>query len=154
MKAHSRYLKSILIILLLFCGLNSFGQSADEQQLNNLSGRIFNWEVGGKMDSLENILHAKFTVMSSAGVHQTKAQYMARLSGGAFVHNAIDIKESTATIAGNTGIVMGKGKFTVTNNGVQATLSLAYTEVFTRPDDKKPWKLLAIHANPLPEATH
>jgi hypothetical protein len=147
-------MKNTLITFLLLSSLRCIAQTADEQQLLTLSSQVFKWEVAGKMDSLANTLHEKFTVMGSNGARQTRTQYIARLSGGNFVHNAIDVKENVATIAGNTGIVMGKGQFTVTSNGKQTILSLGYTEVFTRSDETQPWKLLAIHANPLPEATH
>ncbi|WP_295718489.1 nuclear transport factor 2 family protein [Mucilaginibacter sp.] len=143
-------MKPILITLFLFCCLKSFGQTRDERQLLALSKQIFSWEVDLKTDSLDNIFHEKFTVMSSSGRRLTRAQYMARLTGGTFSHNKIDIQENAATVTNNTGLVMGKGKFTVTNNGHLSVLLLAFTEVFTRSNGEQPWKLLAIHANPLP----
>ena len=145
-------MKLILIsaMLLLLCPLGSFAQTPAKQQLLDLSARIFHWEVSGQIDSIENVFHQEFLVVGSGGEAQTKSQYIARLRNGTFVHNAIDINESEAVIAGNTASVIGKGVFTVTSGGKQVILHLSYIEVFTRSGDHDPWKVLAMHASAIP----
>lgn len=144
-------MRVFLIVFLFFCCLSCFGQTKAEQRLISLSSQIFKWEVSRQMDSLNIAFHEKLTVMGSNGNIQSRLQYIQRLTGNDFVHNAIDVNQSKAYVAGNTGVVMGSGKFTVTIKGQRVMLSLEYSEVFTRLADDQPWLLLAIHANPLPQ---
>ncbi|MDN3656603.1 hypothetical protein QWZ08_13240 [Ferruginibacter paludis] len=65
------------------------------------------------------------------------------------MHNSIDLEENTATVVNNTAIVEEKGKFTVTVSGNNKLLHLSYGEVFTTPNSKQPWKILAMHASVL-----
>ncbi|MFS2188437.1 nuclear transport factor 2 family protein [Mucilaginibacter sp. Mucisp84] len=145
-------MKAISIALLLPTGTTAFAQSKRETALKALSSQIFQWEVGSHFDSLENVLHKRLVVLSSAGVIQSKAAYLARLKGGNFVHNSINVEESDVVIEQNTGTVTGKGLFDVTVDGKQTVLHLAYLEVFTRSTTKSAWKLLALHASVIPES--
>jgi hypothetical protein len=145
-------MKPLFVIVLAIATLNSYAQTPQEQKLLSLSDRIFKWEVAGKIDSLEQVFHPKFQVVGSSGEAQTKTAYIARLRSGNFVHNAIHVEETDATISTNTGTVFGKGTFTVTSNGKQVILRLSYIEVFTRTAEKHPWKVLTMHASILPES--
>ncbi|SDG43786.1 nuclear transport factor 2 family protein [Mucilaginibacter sp. P25] len=144
-------MKPLILILLIIVSLDCSAQTAQEKNLLSLSDRIFEWEVAGKIDSLEQIFHKKFQVVGSSGEAQSKAAYIARLQSGNFVHNAIIVDESVVAITDNTGAVFGKGTFTVTSNGHKVVLKLSYIEVFTRTGKSHPWKLLAMHASSLPE---
>jgi hypothetical protein len=142
--------KILIIILLTFClQANVMAQSRAEAEILNLSTAIFKWEVENKIDSLENVFDEKFVVVSGDGSSQNKKQYLTVLRSGNFLHNSIDVTESTATVVNNTATVVGKGKFTVTISGNKITLVLSYIEVFTRLSNKKPWKVLAMHATVL-----
>jgi hypothetical protein len=144
-------MKITLTAFIILLALKGFAQSPAEADVLNLSNKIFAWEVGGKIDSLENVFDEKFVVVNGAGEIQTRKQYIANLTGGNFIHDSIEIAENTAAVVNNTATVVGKGKFTVTNNGNKVTLRLAYLEVFTRPGPTAPWKILAIHASRLPD---
>ena len=124
-----------------------FAQSKAVPDIINLSKQVFVWEVDHKIDSLKKLLDEKFVVVSSNGESQSKIQYLARLRSGNFAHNRIEVKENTVTVVDNTAVLVGKGKFDVTVSGTSNSLHLSYTEVFTRPNTKKPWKLLAMHAS-------
>ncbi len=147
-------MKLILITALLFSSLTSFSQVNEDQKVLALSNQIFKWEVEGKIDSLDKVFNDKFVVVSSTGDQQTKAQYIARLKSGNFVHNQIEVQENSASIADNTATVVGKGTFIVTAAGKKLTIRLSYIEVFTRPAADKPWTVLAMHASALPGADH
>jgi hypothetical protein len=124
-------------------------QSPEETNVLRLSAEIFRWEVDNKIDSLDNTFHEKFVVVSSKGLRQPKKQYIATLKSGNFAHNSIVVSESNAVVAGNTAVVTGKGMFTVTVNGQKNELQLAYMEVFSRPNSRSGWKVLALQANHL-----
>jgi hypothetical protein len=139
--------KTILLLTLLFTGLQSFSQTSPEKEILLLSNAIFKWEVENKIDSLEKVFHEKFVVVGSDGNSQLKNAYINRLKSRAFVHDNIIVEENTAIVSDNTAIVTGKGTFSVTVSGNKVKLHLSYMEVFTRTDSKNPWKVIAMKAN-------
>ncbi len=139
--------KTILLLTLLFTGLQSFSQTSSEKEILQLSNDIFKWEVGNKIDSLEKVFHEKFVVVSSDGNSQLKSAYINSLKSGAFVHDNINIEENSAIVSDNTAIVTGKGKFSVTVSGKKIELHLSYMEVFTRTDSENSWQVIAMKAN-------
>jgi ethanolamine utilization protein EutA (predicted chaperonin) len=143
-------MKNILTIAFFLLASHVFAQSKTEAEILKLSNQIFKWEVENKIDSLENLFDDKFIVVSSNGEFKTKKQYINTLSSGDFIHNRIDVEENTATVINNTATVVGKGSFTVTISGKVITLHLSYMEVFTRPNPKKSWTIMAMHASVLP----
>ncbi|MFV5697399.1 nuclear transport factor 2 family protein [Flavobacterium sp. ZT3R17] len=143
-------MKNILTIAFFLLASHVFAQSQTETEILKLSNQIFKWEVENKIDSLENLFDDKFIVVSSNGEFKTKKQYINTLKSGDFIHNRIDVEENTATVINNTATVVGKGSFTVTISGKVVVLHLSYMEVFTRPNPKKLWKIMAMHASVLP----
>lgn len=142
-------MKQSLLIVCLLMGFQSFSQTSAEKDILKLSEKIFTWEVTNQIDSLEKVFDEKFVVVGGDGSSQYKKQYITVLRSGNFVHNSIDVSESLATVVNNTATVVGKGKFTVKVSGNKITLPLSYIEVFTRPNPKKPWTVLAMHATVL-----
>ena len=142
-------MKYIIVTVLVLSCLSSFGQTQDEKNILALSNRIFQWEVGGKTDSLERVFDEKFLVTSATGESKSKMQYIAQLRSGNFAHNAINVEENTATVSNNTATVVGKGTFVVTLNRKKITMRLSYIEVFSRSGVNQPWKVLAMHAGSL-----
>jgi hypothetical protein len=130
-------------------GLSGFGQSVSETVLLKLSSKIFEWEVTGKIDSLDNVFYPTFIVVSSDCSFSQKEVYFKRLKSGNFIHNSIDIEDNSALIAGNTATVVGKGNFNITVSGTKLALHLSFMEVFTREAADKPWKVLAMKASKL-----
>ena len=142
-------MKKYLLLILLVASLHSFSQSTSENEIIKLSDKIFSWEVNNKIDSLATIFHDQFIVVGSNGNSQGKIEYINRLKSGAFIHDSINIEERTATVLENTAIITGKGKFAVNASGNKVTLHLSYMEVFTRPNKKAAWQVLAMKANAL-----
>lgn len=140
-------MKPFLLFIALLISFQSFSQTSSEKEILKFSKKIFKWEVANKIDSLANVFHEKFVVLSSDGGSQFKNEYLNRLKNGDFIHDSIEVEEDTATVSGNTAIVTGKGKFAVTISGKKVALRLSYMEVFTRSNPKKPWKVLAMKAN-------
>lgn len=142
-------MKVLAIVMILFSCSKSFGQSNTENEVLNLSAKIFNWEVQNKIDSLQKVFHKKFIVVSSDGSSSKKDDYLKRLQSGGFIHNNITVEENSAAVSGNTATVVGKGKFDVTISGKQVSLRLSYLEVFTRETAQKEWQVLAMKASVL-----
>jgi hypothetical protein len=131
--------------------LNGFSQSAAEKQVLKLSADIFTWETENKINLLDSIFADRFFVVNAAGEIQSKDQYLARLKGGNFKHDRIDVEQNTATVVDNTATVAGKGTFAITVSGKQLTLKLSYIEIFTRSGEGENWKILAMKASTLPD---
>ncbi|WP_413511683.1 nuclear transport factor 2 family protein [Myroides odoratus] len=127
--------------ILFFTDFQSFPQSAPEKELRQLSDAIFKWEVDNKIDSVQTAFHEKFLVIGSDGNVQLKNQYISKLKSGAFVHNRIGIEENNAVISGNSTVV------SVTISGNKVQFHLSHIEVFTRENNKKEWKVLAMKAS-------
>ena len=143
---------SILFIGIQLLTLPSIAaQSKEETEILNLSDQIFKWEMNENIDALENVFHNRFTVVGSNGNSQSKEEYLSLLRSGNFVHNSIDTEENRATIADNTATVIGKGTFVVTVSGEKKKIHLSFIEVFTRPNQENPWKVLAMHASKIEE---
>jgi hypothetical protein len=142
-------LKKIILFVLFVSTIEAKAQSSDESQVLQLSKQIFKWEVENKIDSLASLFDTKFFVVSSSGETQTRGQYLTRLRSGSFMHNAIEVQESLATVIDNNATISGKGKFTVTVSGNKMTIHLSYLEVFTRTNKNTPWKIMAMHASNL-----
>jgi hypothetical protein len=132
---------------MLFFFSQVFSQSTSETAVLDISKKIFQFEVSGKIDSLSEIFDDNLTILSSSGLSKTKIEYLADLKAGKPVHNSIDIKEASVKITGHTAVLTGKGIFVVSVNQVQATFTLSYMEVFT--EDHNSWKLLGLHASRL-----
>ena len=140
-------MKVLSFIAALLFALHSSAQLPEETQVLTLSGNIFHWEVENKINMLDSVFADEFVVVNAAGESQKKAEYLARLRSGSFVHDSIAVEENTAIVTGNTATVFGKGKFVVTSAGNKITLHLSYMEVFAKATAKAPWKILAMHAS-------
>lgn len=140
-------MKIYLSVVMLLLSINSFSQSATENEVLKISSQFFRWEVENKIDSVASILAEQFVAASSDGSTIKKKDYIERLSAGNFTHNAITVSEQSAVISGNTAIVIGAGKFDMTVSGRQRISQLSYIEVFIRERNGKPWKMLALKAS-------
>ena len=140
-------MKIILTALLLLITGAVSAQSKQEAQILELSKSIFRWDTTNQVDSLANIFHQKFMVVSGTGEIQKRDQYLTILRSGNFVHNNIDVEENIATVENTTATVVGKGKFTVTISGNKITLSLSSIQIFIKLEQME---IIALHFSVLP----
>lgn len=140
-------MKLIFVLTALLFASSVSSQTPSKTAILNLSKKIFQFEVEGKLDSLADLFDEDLVIVSSSGAKKSKQEYLADLKAGKPVHNSIEVKEESATLFGQTAIVVGKGIFVVTINRVQATFNLSYMEVFAQENNS--WKLMALHAGRL-----
>ena len=138
-------MKGILVFTALLFAASVFSQTHSEKVILDLSKKIFQLEVEGKIDSLTDLFNDRLVIVSSSGAKKSKQEYLTDLKMGKPVHNSIEVKEAIASLFGNTAIVIGKGVFVVSINATQASFDLSYMEVFIK--DEKSWKLVALHAS-------
>ena len=141
-------MKAKFTILLILVSIFSFGQTFSENEVTNLSKKLFTWEIQNNIDSIDNLLHSQLVVVNSKGETQSKFQYLATFKSGSMTHNSIEIEESKTTLLNNTAIVAGKGFFNITASGNIMIRHLSYLETFVKTTDG--WKLIALKASVLP----
>lgn len=126
---------------------NKSGQDTREMtqaSVLSLHNKKFKWMIGGKMDSLENILHPDLLYIHSNGWTETKADLLSNLKNGKLQYHNVHIKESQVRVSGNTAIVTGKGVFSVSLEGKQSEFPLYYTEVYVLDNGTN--RLISRHA--------
>ena len=134
--------------MIVFASVSLHAQTKEEKDVLSVSKQIFRLEVQNKIDSLENLMHEKLTVVNSKGETLNKDQYIATFRSGSFVHNSIDIEENTVSLVDKIATVAGKGNFNITAAGNNVIRHLSYIEVFTKTNTG--WKLFALKASILP----
>lgn len=143
------WLRKILTVGIILFSNQLFGQTMVESQVLKVSADMFRWEVKEKFDSLATLFDDQLVVIGSTGTKRSKTEYLDNLKNGRPIHNSIDVQKSSATIHGETAIVVGNGLFVTTTGGTQTTNHLSYMEVFVYKN--KCWKLVALYATRLPE---
>ena len=141
-------MKKLLLIVIVFASVSLHAQTKEEKDVLSVSKQIFRLEVQNKIDSLENLMHEKLTVVNSKGETLNKDQYIATFRSGSFVHNSIDLEENTVSLMDKIATVAGKVNFNITAGGNNVIRHLSYIEVFTKTNTG--WKLFALKASILP----
>lgn len=141
-------MKYIILLILLITNNKIFGQTNTENEIVQLSNKIFRLEVANQVDSLSIFLHEKLIVINSKGEIQNKDQYITTFKSGNFIHNSIEIEENTVQTEKNTATLAGKGKFNITASGNNIIRHLSFIETFIKT--KSGWKLFSLKASVLP----
>src|ERR1700733_15064840 len=111
-------MKLIFVFTALLFASSVSSQTPSKTAILNLSKKIFQFEVEGKLDSLADLFDDDLVIVNSGGTKKSKQEYLVDLKSGKPVHNSIEVKEETANLFANTAVVVGKGVFTVTINSV------------------------------------
>jgi hypothetical protein len=137
-------MKTFAFLLIAFAQLSAFAQSAEEKQLLALHERKFHWLTQKQYDSLTLLLDDRVLYIHSNGWTENKAEILADLQSGKLNYESVQVKEATARLYQDAGVVTGKGVFKVLMEGKSLEISLLYTEVYVR--HKKQWRLVSRHA--------
>ena len=143
-------MKQILLILVLVSGHCVFGQSAENQKVNQLHLKKFNWLINKNYDSLNWLMDAGVKYIHSNGWIQNKQEVIEDLKSGKLNYTSVNVSESSVALYNNqTAVVTGKGSFKgLMPDKSEFNISLLYTEVYVK--QKKQWKLVSRHALKLP----
>ncbi|MFZ5971980.1 MAG: nuclear transport factor 2 family protein [Bacteroidota bacterium] len=137
-------MKTLILVLVALVNLGAFAQSAEEKQLLALHERKFQWLAQKQYDSLTLLLDDRVLYIHSNGWTENKAEILADLQSGKLNYESVQVKEATARLYQDAGVVTGKGVFKVLMEGKSLEISLLYTEVYVR--HKKQWRLVNRHA--------
>ena len=137
-------MKTLALVLVVLVNLGAYAQSAEEKKLLALHERKFAWLVNRQYDSLTQLLDDRVQYIHSNGWTENKTEILADLQSGKLNYQRVEVKEATARLYKDAGVVTGKGVFSVLMDGKPLEISLLYTEVYVRT--KKQWRLVSRHA--------
>ncbi len=137
-------MKNLIFLFLLLVNFSALAQSREEKQLLALHEQKFRWLSQKQYDSLKVLLDDRVQYIHSNGWVETKAEVLADLQSGKLTYESVQVKEATARLYKDAGVVTGKGVFKVLMEGKPVEISLLYTEVYVR--HKKQWRLVSRHA--------
>ena len=138
-------MKAILMMaLVVLLATTSFAQSNTETEMKAISAKRVQWLLEGKAYSLLTIYDENSMTVHSNGLIKSSAEHINDVRNGIPTYKSIEIGETTVKDFGNTAILVGKGRFSITMAGSEMTLNMVYTEVYQKKGTH--WKLIARHA--------
>lgn len=137
-------MKILILFLATLINLGALAQSSEEKQLLALHARKFQWLAQKQYDSLTLLLDDRVQYIHSNGWIETKTELLADLQSGKLNYESVQVKEASARLYKDTGVVTGTGVFKALMDGKPLEISLLYTEVYVR--HKKQWRLVNRHA--------
>src|SRR4249920_246689 len=121
--------------MLLMSVILSFGQTTDQQIVENLARKKFQWMTRQRFDSLEAILDDRLKYIHSNGWVQSKQDVIADLKSGKLAMEQIDIHDLEVRVYEGVAIVTGRGKFSGNVNKTPFAIDLMFTEVYVRKNN-------------------
>jgi Domain of unknown function (DUF4440) len=143
-------MKRSILILVLIASLGAYGQSEENQKVNQLHLRKFDWLINKNYDSLNWLIEPGAKYIHSNGWIQSKQEVIDDLKSGKLNYTSVNVSESSVALYNNhTAVVTGKGSFKgLMPDKSEFNIHLLYTEVYVK--HKKQWKLVSRQACKLP----
>lgn len=139
-------MKQLLVIILLLISNCVFSQSKENQEVNSLHLKKFNWLINKNYDSLNWLLDVGVKYIHSNGWIQNKQEVIEDLKRGKLNYTQVNVSESSVAMYGkSTAVVTGKGNFKgLMPDKSEFNINLLYTEVYVKL--KNDWKLVSRQA--------
>lgn len=136
-------MKKILLILsfALFAITSSFGQSAEEKSLMQLSMDKWQWMSDKDVDKLEKLFDAKAKFVHMSGTWK-KDEELDIIKTGRIWYKKASVKDTAVEIVGNTAIVWNRITLDAVVREQVAVTEFTVTEVYQKQG--KDWKMLAL----------
>lgn len=130
------------IVLAFFCIQISFAQnSAEEQQLINISKEKWEWMADKNADTLKYLFHEKAVFVHMGGAWGTEQELNIIKSGGIWYKKA-DIHGVSVNIIDNTAILLNRIDLLAVVGGNEVTNPFEVTEVYIKQGGR--WKLVSL----------
>jgi hypothetical protein len=134
-------MKKIILLVIVFISMNSFGQSKEAEAVNQLHKKKFTWLINKNYDSLNWLMDEQLTYIHSNGWIQTKKDVIDDLKSGKSDYGSVVVEESTVSMFDKCAVVKGKGIYKgLMPDKSEFNVHLLYTEVYVKI--KKQWKLV------------
>ena len=119
-----------------------------EQEIRQRETRRFEAVVRGDVAALDDILSDDLTYTHATGVHETKAEFIAKLKSGQLKYESLTPEDLRVRVYGATGVVTGVARVRVQVKGELLSFQLRFTDVYVKKGDR--WQMVAWHATRLP----
>lgn len=120
-----------------------------ESDIRALEAQRYQAMKAGDVAALGALLSERLVYTHSDGSHDSRASYLATLSGGSLLYHAVDFEISAILSAGpDAAVALGRMSADITRNGTPRTIASATCAVWAREDGA--WKLLAYQPTALP----
>lgn len=139
-------MKKLLLFALLISGANAYCQSPEDDRVNQLHKRKFEWMTTKNYDSLNWVTDETLKFIHSNGWTQSKKEMIEDMKSGKLNYTSIIVQESSVSLYNNkSAVVTGKGTFKgLMPDKSEFNINLLYTEVYIK--SKRQWKLVSRHA--------
>jgi hypothetical protein len=118
-----------------------------ESELIELSRQKFKIWENGDLENLHKIFDQEGLVICSNGKPETKSDLVKLVKNRIKELKHLDLQRTFARIYGNTGVVHGEGKITISSNGTVRSSSLNFLDIWVEREGD--WKLVSCHFNTL-----
>jgi ketosteroid isomerase-like protein len=119
-----------------------------EQEIRRRETRRFEAVVRGDFAALDDILSDDLSYTHATGVHETKAEFIAKLKSGQLKYESLTPEDILVRVYGTTGVVTGVARVKVRVKGESLSFQLRFTDVYVKKGDR--WQMVAWHATRLP----
>ncbi len=119
-----------------------------EQEVRQREARRFEAVVRGDVAALDEILSDDLTYTHATGVHESKAEFLAKLKSGQLKYESLTPEDMLVRVYGTTGVVTGVASVKVHVQGQLLTFQLRFTDVYVKKDNR--WQMVAWQATRLP----
>ena len=109
-------------------------EEKDLVSLSALNARFIHNYITNDVDSHDRIIHQRFTLISSAGRYQARADYLNDWATGFHpdVVPYFDLRDERIEVFGDTALVRATNKHTFVVNGEETTGMTTYTDTYVR----------------------
>ena len=120
-----------------------------EKQILELESQRMKAMVGADTETLKGIYADDLTYTHTSAAEDTKQSMLEALETGRLNYTAMDARDVTIRVYGDTAILTGKAQVKVISSGRDLTFGLIFTDVYTKRDDN--WQMVAWQSTRLPE---
>jgi ketosteroid isomerase-like protein len=104
-------------------------------------------ELDGDTGAMDSLAHNDFLLVGPLGFILDKAQWLERYSSGAFVTSALDWRDTTVRVFGDSAVVIGVHDQQAAYRGQPSNGQFRATHILIREDGT--WRLVGMHLSPI-----
>ena len=117
--------------------------------VKEMDAKRFQAQMKGDFDALGSLLADDLVYTHSSAAVDGKTSFIETMRSGRTKYESIEPGEVKVRVYGNTAVVNGVAKLSVTTNGQTNNFSLRYTDVWVMRDNK--WQMVSWQSTRLPE---
>ena len=135
-------MRVVICLMLVFAtGCATSNPAQDVERLRDIHRQRFEAMVRQDFSALERLMADDVVYVHSDAVVDTKQDFIQKLHRGEMRYRAIDAPDPVIRIYGDTAVVTGGGKFSITRAGTDSDLNARYTAVYRRAGSQ--WRLVS-----------